>query len=179
VKEISDEELMQNIQNGKIADLAVLFDRYQVKLYNFFLKLSFDAEVSADLTQQLFFRLMKYNSSYKPEQGSFKSWFYQMGRNIFLDYSKNRHRSTSITSPVTGMHENIPEIETDYTEEDYQKLDRCLACLPAEQREIIVLSRYQGLKYEQIADIMKISIPAIKVRVHRAIKEMKAIYFKD
>lgn len=83
MEEISDEELMQQIGSGKTVGLAVLFERYQVKLYNFFLKLTFDPVTSEDLTQQLFFRLIKYKGSFKASNGQFKSWFYQMARNIY------------------------------------------------------------------------------------------------
>jgi RNA polymerase sigma-70 factor (ECF subfamily) len=69
--------------------------------------------------------------------------------------------------------------EDNFVEEDYARLDEALANLNHEQREIIVLSRYQGLKYEEISVIVNQSVPAIKVAMHRAIKQLRGIYFKQ
>ncbi len=53
-----------------------------------------------------------------------------------------------------------------------------MARLTPEQKEILVLSRFQGLKYEEISSIRDLSVPAIKVQVHRAIKQLREHYFK-
>jgi RNA polymerase sigma-70 factor (ECF subfamily) len=59
-----------------------------------------------------------------------------------------------------------------------EKLDRAMARLTPDQKEILVLSRFQGLKYEEISSIRDLSVPAIKVQVHRAIKKLRQHYFK-
>ena len=66
-----------------------------------------------------------------------------------------------------------------YMEEDYERLDRAFSALSDAQREIIILSRYQGLKYEEISAIINQSVPAIKVAMHRAMKQLRCIYFKQ
>ena len=60
-----------------------------------------------------------------------------------------------------------------------EKLDKALLQLAPAQREIILLSRYQGLKYEEISKILDVSVPSIKVQVLRAIKQLKGIYFNQ
>jgi RNA polymerase sigma-70 factor (ECF subfamily) len=64
-------------------------------------------------------------------------------------------------------------------EADFEKLDRALLELSDAQKEIIVLSRYQGLKYSEISAIINQSVPAIKVAMHRAIKQLRSIYMKQ
>jgi RNA polymerase sigma-70 factor (ECF subfamily) len=54
-----------------------------------------------------------------------------------------------------------------------------MAKLSPEQREILVLSRYQGLKYDEISKIKDISVPAIKVQVFRALRQLRTLYFKQ
>jgi len=54
-----------------------------------------------------------------------------------------------------------------------------MAQLSPTQREILVLSRYQGLKYEEISKIKEISVPAIKVQVYRALRQLRNLYFKQ
>ena len=53
-----------------------------------------------------------------------------------------------------------------------------MAHLPHDKRELLLLSRYQRLKYEEIAQLLGCSVTAVKLRVHRAMKDLRAVYFK-
>jgi RNA polymerase sigma factor (sigma-70 family) len=57
-------------------------------------------------------------------------------------------------------------------------LKQALAKLPEEKRELLVLARYQEMKYEQISDLLGVDVGTVKVRVHRAVKELREIYLK-
>jgi RNA polymerase sigma factor (sigma-70 family) len=170
------------VKEGHLSELAELFERYHVKLFNFFLRLTMDRATSEDLTQNLFYRIIKYRQSWQPGNGSFQSWIYRMARNVHVDYCKQAQK----TPGRPGNKENNLDDEREgralsedaYTEDHYERLDRAMAQLEPEQREVLVLSRFQGLKYEEIARIREISVPAIKVQVHRAIKRLRSLYFK-
>lgn len=168
---------MQRVKEGDLEEMAVLFERYHVRLYNFFLKHTSDRNVSQDLTQNLFYRVIKYRSTYK-EENSFKSWIYQMARNIHIDYCKNNQKQNERFGSFDSHTENYPQHEDSFSEEDFGRLDVALSQLGSDQREIIILSRYQGLKYEDISKITNTSVAAIKVQVHRAIKQLRTLYFK-
>ncbi|MEJ7681884.1 MAG: sigma factor [Segetibacter sp.] len=71
--ELSDENIMLKVKEGNLSELTVLFERYHVTLFNFFLKLTKDKAVSEDLTQTLFYRVIKYRQTYRIEEGSFKT----------------------------------------------------------------------------------------------------------
>jgi RNA polymerase sigma factor (sigma-70 family) len=177
VAEISDEIIMKRVKEGNLAELSVLFERYHVRLYNFMLRLTFDRSVSQDLTQNLFYRIIKYRHTFK-EDHSFKSWIYQLARNIHADFCKQHQKAMERYTQVEEYNENFAEDKEDFNEEEYEKLDRAMARLSPEQKEILVLSRFQGLKYEEISSIRDLSVPAIKVQVHRAIKQLREHYFK-
>ncbi len=168
---------MKRVKEGNLAELSVLFERYHVRLYNFMLRLTFDRSVSQDLTQNLFYRIIKYRHTFK-EDHSFKSWIYQMARNIHVDFCKQQQKATERYTQVEEYNENFAEEKEGFNEEEYEKLDRAMARLTPEQKEILVLSRFQGLKYEEISSIRDLSVPAIKVQVHRAIKQLREHYFK-
>jgi RNA polymerase sigma factor (sigma-70 family) len=174
---LTDEKIMQRVKDGQLADLGELFERYNVRMFNFFLKLSFDRFASEDMVQTLFYRLIKYRHTFKPGEGTFKPWIYQAARNVHADFYKQQRRVNDKVKSVDEYHENIPGEETVYRDEDMEKLDKALLQLAPAQREIILLSRYEGLKYEEISKIMDISVAAIKVQVHRAIKQLRTIYF--
>jgi RNA polymerase sigma factor (sigma-70 family) len=199
------------VKEGHLSELTELFERYHVKLYNFFLRLTLEKATSEDLTQNLFYRVIKYRQSWQPANGSFRSWIYRMARNVHTDYYKQSQKvpgrpgsredavgdleggEGSDEGPEAGVGRSpgmgpgagigpgggMSAGEGGYTEEHYSRLDQALAGLQPDQREILVLSRYQGLKYEEIARIKESSVPAIKVQVHRAIKHLRNLYFKQ
>lgn len=168
---------MHRVKEGHLDDLGELFNRYHARLYNFFLKLSFDKAASEDMIQTLFYRLIKYRQSFKPGEGAFRPWVYQIARNVHADFCREQSRVR--IKQVNEFPETIAEREAPYRDEEMQQLDKALLQLEPAKREIIVLSRYHGLKYEEISMILDISVASIKVQVHRAIKQLRAIYFNQ
>jgi RNA polymerase sigma factor (sigma-70 family) len=178
VAEIPDEIIMLRVKEGNLNEMSVLFERYHRKIYNFFFRLTFNIDVSQDLTQNLFYRMIKYKNSYKSDY-SVKSWIYQIARNLHADYCKEEKKSEELFQKADKYQTEVPDEENNYHEDDYQRLDMAISDLNDDQKEIIVLSRYQGLKYEEISAITNQSVPAIKVAMHRAIKQLRGIYFKQ
>ena len=170
---------MLKVKADNLSELTVLFERYQVKLFNFFYKLTIDEAASEDLTQTLFYRIIKYRQTYRVEEGSFRTWIYQMGRNVYYDFYKERQKIALNFRDIDENHQTIPETDEAYKEEELEKLNKALSRLIPDQREIIVLSRYQGLKYREIALIKNVSVTAIKVQIHRALKQLKNFYFNQ
>jgi len=150
-----------------------------VKLFNFFLKLTFDKAASEDLTQTLFYRVIKYRQTYKADEGSFRTWIYQMGRNVYYDFYKERQRLTVNFKDMHESHETIPDSNEACKEEELEKLNKALSQLIPDQREIIILSRYQGLKHREIALLKDVSVTAVKVQIHRALKQLRNFYFNQ
>jgi RNA polymerase sigma-70 factor (ECF subfamily) len=178
VKEIDEEQLMINVKNGDLDSMIPLFELYHVKMFNFFLRYTHNRENSEDLTQNVFSRILSYRYTYN-EVYTFKTWIYQIARNVHIDhYSKNRYWSSDYSEPentVTNTRNAFEEMEKEQRE---QTLKEALGLLPMDQREIIELSRFQDLKYEEISQITGNSVGAIRVKVHRAIKKLKEIYFQ-
>jgi RNA polymerase sigma factor (sigma-70 family) len=178
VAEITDEILMQNVKEGNLADMSVLFERYHLRLYNFFFRLTFDMDVSQDLTQNLFYRMIKYKNSYKNEY-SVKSWIFQIARNVHADHCREEKRSGELFLKTDKLPEEPSDETESFQEDDYNRLERAFSDLSDDQKEIIVLSRYQHMKYEEISAITNQSVSAIKVAMYRAIKQLRGIYFKQ
>jgi RNA polymerase sigma factor (sigma-70 family) len=178
VADLDDEIIMKNVKDGNLSEMSVLFDRYNVRLYNYFLKLTRNKLISQDLTQNLFYRMIRYKNTYKNEY-SVKSWIYQMARNLHIDYCKEEKRSGELFKNVDSYPVDVSNENEGFPEDDYERLERSIAALSREQRELIILSRYQGLKYEEISQIVNQSVPAIKVAMHRAMRQLRGIYFKQ
>lgn len=175
---MTDEQLMIQVRNGDIAQAAVLFDRYSGRLYNFFVRLTFDEALSEDLTQNVFERIIRYKHSFD-ENHQFKSWIFQIARNVRMDfYKKNKIKVAEEVdiSNVTMLSNSISDKME--KQDDLKNLEKAMARLNPEQREVLVLTRFQKLKYAQVAEMMNTSEGAVKVKVHRAIKELRNVFFK-
>ena len=77
MSKISDEDLMWQLSQGKLSYAGHLFERYHIRLYNFFLRWNRDGALSEDLTQSVFERLIRYRKTYKKGM-SLKSWIFQL-----------------------------------------------------------------------------------------------------
>jgi RNA polymerase sigma-70 factor (ECF subfamily) len=177
VTETTDDELMQRVRDGDVAPLGVLFERYQVPLYNFFLRLTGRTAVSEDLVQEVFLRVLKYRHTYRG-QSQFRTWLYQIARNARADHYRKRWRETALDDEKgRAVPSNEPSVH-DVLEGSQQAelIRQALQRLPDEKREVLVLSRYHDMRYEDIGHMLGCTEGTVKVRVHRAMKDLRAAY---
>ncbi len=165
---------MEAVKLDQLDKLSVLFDRYQKKVYNYFLKCTGEPDESHDLAQNTFIRILKYRKSYK-SGSTFQIWLFQIARNLVKDYFKK----LKVHQDQFRVMETLPEVPEERANlENEQKLYAALAQLSNEKRELLVLAKFQGLKYEEIARIRETSVANIKVQVHRTISELRELYFQ-
>jgi RNA polymerase sigma-70 factor (ECF subfamily) len=177
VPELSDEKYMDQLQAGRLESMTVLFDRYHAAIYRYVLKQTGDAELSQELTQQIFVRVFERRASFSGREGKFRPWLYKISRNLWMDHLRVAGPKTRMTVELTEIYETADIQERNFTEEEFKRLDFAIRLLPDDLKESIILSKYQYLKYAEIAQIMQISEAAVKTRVHRAIKTLREIYF--
>lgn len=175
---MTDEYLMSEVKNGNLKEMAVIFEKYHVALYNFFLHMGLQRDISQDLTQNVFYRMIRYRNSYRDGK-IVRTWMYQIARNLFMDYASEQKLNDSVLVLTENYTTDVRDDEEDFNEDDYKMLDKALMLLPREQRELILLTRYQGLKYSEVSSILNMSVPAIKVNMFRAIKKLRTIYFNQ
>jgi RNA polymerase sigma factor (sigma-70 family) len=170
----TDEEAMWAVGQGDLDQAGLLFERYHARLCHFLLRMVADRDASQDLAQNVFMRLLRYRASYRQGQ-PFRAWLYQIARNVANDhFEKQKTRFVGLKA----AHEQLAAPDGTDRAEQVAALQFALQHLPESDREVLVLSRYEDLKYEEIAQIMGISPGAVKVKVHRAIKKLKDIYFQ-
>jgi RNA polymerase sigma factor (sigma-70 family) len=176
---ISDNALMLKVKEGDLGKLGLLFERYKRPLYGFFYGLTKNGEVSEDLVQNVFFRILKYRYLFRGE-GDFKTWMFHIARNVNNDHFRknklNAKDSLEDWQERLGTEENrSTEIQND---EELQILSMAMDRLPVDKREIILLSKFQDKKYKEIGEIIGCSEGAVKVKVFRALQELKEVYRK-
>ncbi len=165
---------MQLVQEGDTAQLAVLFERHHMALFHHLLALTRNRAASEDLVQEAFFRVIKYARTYNAGL-SFPSWLHGIARNAYFDSLRKQRGETSMESIVGEMKSTDPMPEEAMSrEQDTQFLQNALDQLPEDKREVLLLSRFQNLRYEDIAHILECEVGTVKVRVYRALKELRA-----
>ncbi|PWE01013.1 RNA polymerase sigma factor [Marinilabilia rubra] len=175
---LTDEEIMLDVKNGNTELLSFLYRRHQKHLFNFFMQIGTEYHQSEDFVQQVFFRILRYRNSYK-EGAMFRKWMFTIARNLVKrDYEKQKHQK-SIQLPQRLITEAPDDTDAGEKEEKIKELYKALESLQASDRELISLSRFQGMKYEAISEITGISVGAIKVRMHRALKKLREHYFEN
>ncbi|WP_337044416.1 RNA polymerase sigma factor [Emticicia sp. 17c] len=171
---------MLQVKAGDLDKMGLLFERYHRPLFGFLYHMTGDNQTSEDLVQNVFYRMLKYRHTFTAE-GEFHTWMYHLARNVLNDsYKKNRHNSQhydvdAFAERIGGGVTADEELEK---QQDTEMLQRALDKLSPEYKEVLIMSRYQDLKYDEIATILNTSEGAIKVRVHRAMNELKKHFLK-
>ncbi|MFN8059818.1 MAG: RNA polymerase sigma factor [Vicinamibacterales bacterium] len=168
-----DDWLMVAVQRGDLDKLSVLFERYHRPLFGFFVRMTGDRHVSEDLVQDVFLRLLRFRHTYRPGS-QFRTWLYEIARNVVRDRRHPAGRETELDPSVDIPVDGDAPVRAIAAAQEQQLLARALAVLPDDKREVIVLSRYQGMKYEDVAAVLGCQVGAVKVRVHRAMKTLRA-----
>jgi RNA polymerase sigma factor (sigma-70 family) len=166
---VTDDTLMSRVRDGDVQALAPLFDRHHAALLNFYLRTTGNRASSEDLVQDVFVRVLKYRRTYRP--GSrFLTWMYHIARHARADFLRKRRGEIEWDDAYAA-----PVLPGDPAESAQHR--RCLALalqrLPDDKREVLVLSRFQGLRYDAIGQLLKCEPGAVKVRVHRAMRELR------
>lgn len=172
MNEPTDEILMQQVADGNLDILKILFERHHKHVFNFLYKMCGDRMLSEDISQEVFYKIMKYRSSYN--NGKFVSWMFTITRN-----SLNSHfrRNTNNYEDIKAIDFNA--ITSEESEKDYSDLHIALNILNASDRELLVLNRFQNIKYTELAKIVGSTPGAVKTKVSRALNKLKTIYFQN
>ncbi|MBL7859339.1 MAG: sigma-70 family RNA polymerase sigma factor [Cyclobacteriaceae bacterium] len=175
---MTDELIMEAVKNGDLQQASLLFDRYNKRIFNFLARMTMDRDLAEDLTQNVFLRLIKYRNSYRAG-ARFEPWIYQVARNVFSDHYQQYKNKFNDFIDVEKISDHMPQREEFENVEEQEKiLHQSLAKLSHEQRELLVLTRFQHLKYEEVAVMMDTTVANIKVKVHRAIAKLREHYFE-
>lgn len=176
---LEDNRLMEEVKDGRVERLAVLFERHHVKLYNYFLRLTGNRSLSEDLTQDVFVRILKYRSTFQAGR-DFIVWLYAIARNAHVDHFRRNKEMLPLDETLHAGKEFPSAAPARRVEQDEEAalLKKALEKLSPAKKEVLILSRFQEMKYAEIADILHCRVGTVKVNVHRAMKDLSRIYLQ-
>lgn len=172
---LSDQELMRLVQAGDVSPAAEIYDRYSRRIYNFAYRFLRNSEAAEDATQEVFVKMLKHANQFHGD-AKLSTWLFSITANWCRDYLRkadNRAKEAEeVLYSLPAPSEHAPDRNLE-RRQDEQLIQKALSALTPEQREAILLSRYQGLSYAEIAQISGCSEGAVKTRVFRAMETLK------
>ena len=190
-KQIPSEELMARIAEGDEDVFEILVNRHQTSILNLIYRFIGDRTQAKDLAQEVFLKVWQSAQNYEPK-AKFTTWIYRITANLCFNELKSARRKKWFSfnrSNEDGEHtfeetlsDSAPSAEDLLLEKERSRqISDALQSLPDNQRMALVLKRYDGLSYQEIAQIIGCSVSAVEsllVRAKRTLQEKVKNYEK-
>jgi RNA polymerase sigma-70 factor (ECF subfamily) len=183
---IPDAVLVKNYVDGDENALSVLIKRHQSKIYGFIYSKVTDRDISDDIFQDTFIKVIKTlkSNSYN-EEGKFLPWVMRISHNLIVDHFRRNKkmpmfRETEEFSIFSIMTDNSPNVENRIiTEQVESDLQRLIEELPDDQKEVLQMRIYQDLSFKEIADMTGVSINTALGRMRYALMNLRKVIEKN
>lgn len=178
LEEISDVELVSKFQKGCSFSFETLVTRYETKVHSLAMRLTRNAEDAEEVLQDVFITVYRKADSFEGK-AKFSSWLYRITCNAA--FMKLRKRKQEQATPIEDMMPHLQEramneeIQIGYRSDSItfnneirEALEAAIGKLPEEYRAVFILRDVDGLSNKEVGDILDLSIPAVKSRLHRS-----------
>jgi RNA polymerase sigma-70 factor (ECF subfamily) len=183
--QIPDALLVKNYVAGDETALSTLINRHQSKIYGFIYSKISDRDLSDDIFQDTFIKVIKTlkSNSYN-EEGKFLPWVMRIAHNLIIDHFRRNkkmpmYRETEAFSIFSIMTDNSLTVEnqmiTDQVEKDLKKL---IEELPQDQKDVLVMRIYQDLSFKEISELTGVSINTALGRMRYALMNLRKVIEK-
>ena len=185
-----DALLMLKFRAGETEAFTEIVKRHQRALVRFFFGLVWDRHAAEDLAQEVFVRLYTHAAHYEPK-AKFTTYLYRVARNLWIDRVRSQAvhpRPASLDRKLGGDSDDeatlgdsigaarTPSpVDTAVQAETRMRLRKAIESLPDEMRDVLFLAETQGLRYEEIGEILEIPVGTVKSRVHAAVGRLREI----
>jgi len=191
---VSDETLVEKSQQGDYLSFQELVRRHEKKIYSLAYKIMSNKEDASDVLQETFLQAFKKLPGFK-SKAKFSTWLYRIAVNICLMRKRRQKKIKTVSLDVPILTKQEDEIRRELrddwsksplasleSEEVKRALSNAIDSLPEEYRTVFILRGVNGFSNEEVANTLKISLPAVKSRLHRArlfLRDKLSEYFKE
>jgi RNA polymerase sigma-70 factor (ECF subfamily) len=172
----ADAELMRRVREGDEGAFRGLIERHQRAVIATIHRAIGDAWEAEDLAQRVFLQIYRSASRYQPT-AKFTTWMFTIVHNTIRNEYRRRARHAAASLDEVGEHlpdGRAPDPARQVAETELQaRIQAAIGELPANQRTAVILCRYEGQSYEEIAAVLGCSVPAVKSLLHRARETLK------
>jgi RNA polymerase sigma-70 factor (ECF subfamily) len=161
-------DLLQQFAQGDLAAFEVLFRQYQSEVYRWTVRIVRDPGAAEDLTIETFWRIYRAHARFDPTR-SFGAWARKVATNAALDYLKTRRPEVALLHDFPASDATDPVILRDIRE----RTQRAFRQLPAKLQVAATLALIEERPYKEIGEALGISVGAVKLRVFRALRQLR------
>ncbi len=181
LEQTTDKELMKQVAARNAQALKVLYQRYEMQIFNFILRFTGSREIAQELLQETFTRLWLAAHTFDSKRGHFKGWLYAIALNLVRnEMSKKEYTYQFLEADdmvARGQaHDDLQNQDPAAALEQGEfkaSIASALGKLESHLREVIVMKHYQHLKFREIAEVTNLPESTLKARYHKAIAELK------
>ena len=175
-----DRRLIAECLGGRRDAFGELVARYQARLYNAAARLVGNPEDAADVVQDAFLNAYQSLHSFKGD-AEFFTWLYRIAFNTAISQKRKKRAVVSLDGKGGSDPTREPTDESEYVRpgaelertEDEARLRDALSRLSTEHRDVLVMKDLDGLKYEEMADVLGVPVGTVRSRLHRARLELR------
>ncbi|MCD4784306.1 MAG: sigma-70 family RNA polymerase sigma factor [Candidatus Eremiobacteraeota bacterium] len=182
MEKFDDDKFIAKYREGDLSALGVLYDRYSGPLYGYLMRITGSREEADDILQDTFCKLIEKLERYHP-RGKFKSYIFRIAHNLAIDNLRKRrfredgdmeHYEKRITTCAAnpGISPKDPAQEV-VEREIVEKLKSAIDKLPDEQKQVLIMKHYSGMKFREIAEAMEIPLNTALGRMHYALRYLR------
>jgi RNA polymerase sigma-70 factor (ECF subfamily) len=175
----TDEELVASTLAGDSSAYDLLVLRWDRKIQGAIYRLIGSEEEARDLCQEAFFKAYRGLKAFKGE-ARFSSWLYQIALNLCRDRMRRRRGRVLVSLDALEADGQAPVLRDDTSALDLveardlqQRVRAAVLALPEEQREVIVLKEYEGLTFQEIAEVLDMPVSTVKTRLYRGLDKLR------
>lgn len=178
MSDVSDEALMEQVQDGDREAFACLVDRYLARLRQFAMRLLGNADDADDVVQETFLRVWQRARTWEPGRVQLTTWLHRIAHNLCID--RIRRRRHTIEYDDSQSDDAPSQLESEAAAAELSdRVSAALAALQERQRTALLLCHYQGLTNRQAAEILEISVEALESLLARGRRRMRQILGAD
>jgi RNA polymerase sigma-70 factor (ECF subfamily) len=164
---------MRRVKLGDDSAFTELMKRHYKSIMNYVYRFTNDRNDSEDLAQEVFLRVYRSVKEYKP-QAKFSTWLYKIATNVCLTEIKVKGRMNKVS--LDEFQENKGDVRDSNSPSGYDLINRrdirdsifqALNAIPEKERTSIILCKYEGLSYDDVADVIGCTVGAVKTYIHR------------
>jgi len=167
---------MARVKAGEQSALELLFARWESRVFAFFYRLGGPPARLGDLTEEVLVSVYRQRHRYDPGR-PFAPWLYGVARLVWKDYLRRRRRD-ELHGASLELARSVPADEPGpaavaESREEVAVIRQAIQRLPDEQRMVFTLRHFEGLAYEEIAEVLQIPLGTVKWRLHEAVRRLE------
>ncbi|MGE5488123.1 MAG: RNA polymerase sigma factor [bacterium] len=176
-----DAELMLRVKRGDTASFTLLLERHRAPVVRFLYRMVDNQAVAEELAQEVFLRVYNARESYEPT-AKFTTWLFRIASRLALNWIRDGRHEKDVDSldagfddaPARDLPDAAPTIEQELLRQArLEEVRRAVRALPAKQRAAVLMHKFEGMHYSQIAGALGLSEPALKSMLFRAYETLR------